>query len=208
MSYQQLLTERAERFARVWQRVLWAHPELDPTVVEPTAAAGLAATQAQRAFEQERILRELSETAGILYFYKGDCPLCSAQSPLLSSFAEAHGFRIVPISLDGFTDPVFPDTKMDRGAAEKLGVKNLPAIFLARPPHDVRRVGTGFLTIEELGRRLIRMARTTREDSGVSGMTEPEENAYENHQGDRLSESDDRTALGFGGAGWAPTAAR
>ena len=41
MSYQQLLTQRAERFARIWQRVLWTHPELDPTVGEPVSAAGI-----------------------------------------------------------------------------------------------------------------------------------------------------------------------
>jgi conjugal transfer pilus assembly protein TraF len=208
MSYQQRLTQRAERFARIWQRVLWAHPELDPTVGEPAAAAGQSAMQAQRAAEQDQILRDLAQTGGILYFYKGDCPLCAAEAPLLSNFAETHGFRVIAISLDGTTDPMFPQSRMDHGAAEKLGVKTVPAIFLARPPNEVQRVGTGFLSIEELTRRLIRIARPMPQDADGTSINEREEMSHEDQEGYHLPESDHRITFEFDSPGRASAAAR
>jgi len=208
MSYQQRLTQRAEKFARIWQRVLWAHPELDATVGEPVAAAGLSAMQAQQAADQDHVLRELAQTSGILYFYKGDCSLCAAEAPVLSNFAETHGFEIIAISLDGSTDPMFPQSRMDHGAADKLGVNTVPAIFLARPPNEVQRVGTGFLSIEELTRRLIRIARPMPQDAGVNSISESEEMSHENQEGDRLPESDHRITFEFDSPGRASTAAR
>ena len=205
MSYQQRLTQRAERFARIWQRVLWTHPELDPTVGEPVVSAGMSAVQAQRAAEQDQLLSKLAQTSGILYFYKADCALCAAQSPLLSGFAETHGFRVFAISLDGSTDPMFPNSRMDHGAADKLGVKTVPAVFLARPPNEVQRVGTGFLSIEELARRLIRFAQPVPEETG---MTKSEGSNYEDYEDDRFSEPDHRTDVRFDSTGRATTAAR
>jgi len=179
MSYQQQLTTRAEQFARLWQRVLWTHPELDPTVGEPVAAAGSAAIQAQQAAEEDHLLQALARTSGLLYFYTGNCPLCSAETPLLSAFAQAHGFSVIPISLDGSTDPTFPQSKVDHGAAEKLGVKSTPALFLARPPHEVERIGTGFLTIEELTRRLIRIASPLPLEADLVGDHDAKETTHE-----------------------------
>jgi len=195
MSYQQRLTKRAEQFARIWQRVLWAHPELDPTVGEPVAVAGISAMQTQRAAEQDRILQELAHTSGLLYFYQGDCPLCAAQAPVLSAFAQVHGFRVIAISLDGSADPVFAQTRVDRGAAEKLGVNSTPALFLARPPHEVQRVGTGFLTIEELTRRLIRLALPMPLEADLVGGVELEEKTHEDQNSHLVPEPDHRTPV-------------
>lgn len=157
MAYQRLLTQRAERFARVWQRVLWQNPELDPTVDEPVATAGLSVAQAERIKKRDEVLSALAQTSGLLYFFSGNCPLCEVQSGILSAFAESYGFPIVAISLDGSANPVFSRVKVDRGAAEKLGVEKVPALFLARPPSEVIRVGTGLLSMEELAGRLYRL---------------------------------------------------
>jgi len=163
MAYQQQLTQRSEEFARVWQRVLWQHPELDPTVADPVAAAALSPAQTDRVRRQDAALADLARTAGLFYFFSGRCPLCEVQSPILAAFAEAYGFRVIAISLDGAPDSVFEHAKVDRGAAEKLGVTQAPAVFLARPPAEMIRVGTGLLPMEELARRLVRLTETSEE---------------------------------------------
>jgi len=173
MAYQRLLTQRAERFARVWQRVLWQHPELDPTVDQPIATAGLSVAQADKVKRRDEGLSALAQTSGVLYFFSGNCPLCEVQSGILSAFAEAYGFQVVAISLDGAPDPIFTRVKVDRGAAGKLGVKKVPAIFLARPPSEVIRVGTGLLSMEELAGRIYRL----NEGIEVQGDGENEETA-------------------------------
>lgn len=157
MTYQRLMTRRAEEFAGIWQRMLWQHPELDPTVEEPVASVGLTAARAEQIRERDEKLYELAQTSGLFYFYSGNCPLCEVQSPLLARFAEAYGFRVIPISLDGAQDPQFPEAKVDRGAAARLGVEQVPAIFLARPPAKILRVGTGLLSLEDLAIRLYRL---------------------------------------------------
>jgi len=167
MAYQRLLTRRAEEFAGTWQRTLWQHPELDPTVEEPIASVGLTAVRAMKIRERNERLSELAQTSGLLYFYSGDCPLCEVQSPLLARFAKDHGFRVIPISLDGAQDPLFPEAKVDRGAAARLGVEQVPAIFLARPPAKIIRVGTGLIALEDLAIRLYRLGHDMKKEDEI-----------------------------------------
>lgn len=157
MAYQQQLTQRSEQFARIWQRVLWQHPELDPTVADPVATAGLSPAQADRIKTRDTALSDLARTSGLFYFFSGQCAVCEIQSSILAAFAEAYGFRVIAVSVDGAGDPVFADAKVDRGAAARLEVSQVPAIFLARPPSDIIRVGTGLLALEELAGRLVRL---------------------------------------------------
>ncbi|MGH7272992.1 MAG: conjugal transfer protein TraF, partial [Nitrospiria bacterium] len=163
MAYQRLLTQRAEEFARIWQSVLWQHPELDPTVEDPIATVGLSLAQAEKARKRDEALSHLAQTSGLLYFFSGNCPLCEVQSPILSVFAQVYGFSVVPISLDGAADPVLGPGKADRGAAGKLGVEKVPTIFLAQPPSEIIRVGTGLLAMEDLAERLYHLSEALKE---------------------------------------------
>ncbi|MFQ5779183.1 MAG: conjugal transfer protein TraF [Nitrospiria bacterium] len=168
MAYQYLLVERAEAFARTWQRALWQRPEFDSTVENPVVTAGLSAARFARRKKQDLVLSRLAGSSGLLYFFSGECPLCEIQSPILASFAEAYGFSVVPISLDGVADPVFQGVKIDHGAAGRLGVEKLPAIFLARPPSEVIRVGTGLLSMEDLAGRLYRLNESIKDERDES----------------------------------------
>lgn len=164
IQYQRLVMKRAETFAQTWQRVLWAHPELDPTVENPVVTAGLSVARAEKAKRRDTKLLNLARSSGIFYFFAGDCPLCEIQSPILAGFARSYGFSVVPISLDGSEDPLFGPARVDRGAAERLGVRAAPGIFLVRPQTgEVLRVGTGLLSMEELGERLDRLAEHVEE---------------------------------------------
>jgi len=165
IQYQRLVMQRAEAFAQTWQRVLWGHPEIDPTVENPVVTAGLSVARAEKARKRDAKLLELARSSGIFYFFSGDCPLCEIQSPILAGFVRSYGFSVMPISLDGAEDLLFGPAKVDRGAAERLGVRVAPAIFLVRPQTgEVLRVGTGLLSMEELGERLDRLAEHVEEE--------------------------------------------
>ncbi len=183
MAYQQLLTQRAEEFARTWQLVLWQHPELDPTVEEPIATVGLSVAQAERVKKRDEALSQLAQTSGLLYFFSGNCPLCEVQSPILSTLAETYGFHVVAVSLDGEADPVFGAGKINRGAAQKLGVEKVPALFLARPPSlpagragEILRIGTGLLSMEDLAMRLYYISESDKErrDEDLEELDKPD----------------------------------
>ena len=79
----------------------------DPTVADPVTTAALSPVQADRIRRQDAALSDLARTAGLFYFFSGRCPLCEVQSPIVAAFAEAYGFRVIAISLDGAPDPVF-----------------------------------------------------------------------------------------------------
>lgn len=153
--HQKKLLDRSEEVAQLWKVVLMQHPELDATVGHPLSAVGADLTKAALAQERDRTLLTLAERSGLLYFFSGNCAVCPAQSALLSSFASGYGFKVVPISVDGASDPVFSTVRIDRGVAKRLGVETLPAIFLAQPPDRVVRIGTGLITAEEISDRLI-----------------------------------------------------
>ncbi len=173
-AYQRLVMQRAEDFSRTWQRILWQHPELDPTVENPVVSAGLSAASAEQAKRRDRALSHLAKESGLLYFFSGDCPLCEIQSPILASFSETYGFSVIAISLDGMTDAIFPEARIDRGAARKLAVEKTPAVFMAGPMNrqgspqtlDVLRVGTGLLSAEELAGRLYRLTEIAEKENG------------------------------------------
>lgn len=179
--HQKKLLDRSEEVAQVWKVVLMQHPELDATVGHPLSAVGADLTKAALAQEKDRTLLDLSERSGLLYFFSGDCVVCSTQSALLSTFASGYGFKVVPISLDGAPDPVFPGTRIDQGVAKRLGVETLPAIFLARPPDQIVRIGTGLLTAEEISDRLLLLEKFQKR---TVDQREPNENEAKGNESD------------------------
>lgn len=168
LAYQQLIFDRTEKFARTWQRVLWENPELDPTVENPTVTAGISVARAEQTRRGDERLLHLAQSAGLLYFFSGNCPLCEVQSPILASFASTYGFQVIPISVDGSEDPLFTPARVDRGAAERLGVSQAPALFLATPATgEVRRIGTGLLSMEDLMMRLTHLTEDSEKEKEI-----------------------------------------
>lgn len=188
LAHQKKLLDRSEEVTRVWKRVLMEHPELDATVAHPLSAVGIDYTRAAKAEEKDKTLLDLAGRAGLLYFFSGACAVCPAQSALLASVANTYGFRVIPISIDGAADPVFPASRIDQGAAGRLRVRALPALFLVQPPHQVRRIGTGLLTAEEIADRLLLLESADQQRNDLFSKSEEESGGGE--RGD-LKENDE-----------------
>ena len=102
-------------------------------------------------------MQRVAETAGVLFFFRSDCPYCEAQAPLLKLLEARYGFSILPVSVDGPPLPsaVFPDFRQDRGQAQALGVVSTPALFLARPPDGMVPLSQGLLSLAQLQERVV-----------------------------------------------------
>jgi conjugal transfer pilus assembly protein TraF len=112
-----------------------------------------------QAFDDKRAmhLKSLSKTHGLFFFFASRCPHCHAFAPTIKRFADRYGFTIVPVSLDGQTLPEFPVFKRNRGQAEKLGIKSLPAVVAVEPRNkDVTPVlvSYGNVSVAELAEKL------------------------------------------------------
>jgi conjugal transfer pilus assembly protein TraF len=154
---QRVALDKSSRFAAATQRAVQRDPFLDELTQRPTAtfAANLVNREAGEARDQ--VLSAIAAQAGLLFFFRSDCPYCEAQAPLLEMLATRYGFAILPVSLDGAPLPggVFPTFSRDRGQAQALGVVSTPALFLARPPDALLPLSQGLLSLAQLKDRVV-----------------------------------------------------
>lgn len=148
--------ERASRFGEAAQRVVWATPEIDPTVQgRPTSAPGMAEYDAQQSQRAAQKFAQLSQTHGFFFFFRSDCPFCHRFAPILQQFSERTGIRVMAVSMDGGALPSFPDAVPDNGIAQRLNVEQVPALFLAEPLSGrVLPIGYGVISPVDLERRV------------------------------------------------------
>jgi conjugal transfer pilus assembly protein TraF len=45
---------------------------------------------------------------------------------VIKNFRETYGLSVIPVSVDGVVNPMLPDSRMDQGQAQQLGVKFFP----------------------------------------------------------------------------------
>ena len=148
--------ENSQRFAEVWQQVVWVTPELDHTLVRPTSPKAVNTYYDTRNEHRKARLESIARTHGLFYFFRESCPYCRRFSPILKSFATRHGFHVTAISLDGGTSPGFPNPRFDNGTARRLGVNTVPAVYLIEPrSRSVQPVSFGLIGPSELEERVI-----------------------------------------------------
>lgn len=154
-----------------WKRVVWANPDLDPSVEWPTSQLGRQKErELERAAEQKSIA-ETKDRYGIFYFGAGDCDFCAVYEQILVGFADRYGVTILPVSTDGKPLKGFEAYQIDTGQRASMGIADVtPALALFdSATGDVIPVGYGMLTISELEYRIRALtALDTGEEYGVS----------------------------------------
>jgi conjugal transfer pilus assembly protein TraF len=156
LNIQNFVIEKASTFADVAQRVIWATPELDPTVTgRPVNAKALEVFDREQAGARTNTVAQLSQTHALFFFFRSDCPYCHQFAPLLRDFEAKFGLKIVPISVDGGGLPEFRSPRVDNGIARTLDVRQVPALFLAEPRGGkITPIGYGVLSESELLERI------------------------------------------------------
>ena len=158
---QKLALDKASRFTETFQQVVQSDPYLDETTRRPV---GTYANLLNRVAGEQREaqLRALAGDVGIWFFYRADCPYCTAQAPVLARLAQRLGLTVQAIALDGQPLPTghFPDFRADAGQAARLGVVSTPALFLVRPPDGLAPLAQGLLSLSDLEQRLLLAAHT------------------------------------------------
>lgn len=146
-----------QTYADRYEQVVWKNPELDYTLERPMRTDGLFTANPIR---REKLMAALDGAAtsnAIVYVFRSDCPYCKKFSPLLKAFAEAHGFTVLPFSLDGIGIEQFPFPKrdLDMLRAKKMLPKVVPAIYVVNPKTgNMDTVGFGLMNIVDLENRV------------------------------------------------------
>lgn len=139
------INQQAETFATGFKQAIWLTPEYDYTLEKPrNSQAIIAQNEAELKLRVEE-LRGLSETNGLLFFFRSDCPFCHRFAPILKRFSEEYGFTVIPVSLDGQGIPEYPYPKPNYEMGRQLNVEVVPAVFMVNPgTNSVATVGYGF----------------------------------------------------------------
>ena len=154
---QRVMMDKASRFTDESRKVILQDPFLDENNRRPMATFAVNEANRQSGVATEQSLKAIAKKAALLFFFRSDCHYCSIEVPLLKAMASHFGFSIFPVSLDGRGLPgnPFPDYRVDQGQAQRLGVASTPALYLVIPPNDLRPIGQGTLSMEELIQRIL-----------------------------------------------------
>ena len=160
MRFQRQVMQRAEVFAKRWQRLVWTTPELDASVSgRPTNAAAIGVFDEQTRVRQGQIVRTLASTHALLFVFRSDCPYCHRLAPILKQFEREFGMTVFPVSLDGGSLPEYPGARTDNVLASRLDARVVPALFLTAPAtREIRPVGVGVMALSELVERIATLA--------------------------------------------------
>lgn len=155
ISLQNKVAAQASHFSDTWRRVIWQTPSLDYSQNYPTNQVGKQTYLDNHRAAQDAAILRLAKTHGLFFFFKGNCPYCHRFSPIVKAFTERYGMAVIPISLDGGSLPEFPNAKANNGAANRLNVGVVPALFAVNPKNnDVIPLANGLISEQELAQRI------------------------------------------------------
>ncbi|NJM50231.1 MAG: conjugal transfer protein TraF [Sphingomonadales bacterium] len=164
ISYQNKQSDRASKFADVWERTMIASPELDYTLKRPVSKLGKEDFKEKRQAMMDATMASLKERYGVFYFYSGlNCSSCDIQAPIISSLKDNYGLTVMGMTSDGYAHPLFPESKMENGVRKTMGLPGNINPTIALYDTLQRRsilIGSGILSSDEIVNRIYLLTQT------------------------------------------------
>ena len=158
LAVQQEVMERSSVFADVFQRVVWATPELDYQLQHrPVGAVALRTWDARQQQMQDEAVAKVAMEHGLFFVFGPECIHCPQMASTLSRLSARHAMVVQAVAVDGAAHPSFPGAWPDNGFAASAGIGALPALALANVDSEnpqVLIVGYGPLTETQIERRI------------------------------------------------------
>ncbi|HAU1796526.1 TPA: type-F conjugative transfer system pilin assembly protein TraF [Legionella pneumophila] len=165
LSLQDYWLKESSRFKSLFQQTMLAHPEYDYAVTHPTSNLGAKITDEVRESQTVDVINRLSKSHGLLFFYRGKSPYDLKQIPIIVDFCKRFSIPMMPISVDGVTSPELLNSRMDKGQADRLGVRYFPALLLVNPQNQrVSPIVYGLTTQDVLMERIKQVANQFKGD--------------------------------------------
>lgn len=158
---QEALMDRASVFSDVWRRVIWANPDLNYQLRNPSNNAAIQVRDSQRNKREGETLTAIAKDWGLFFIFRSDCPYCHRLAPTLKFLSEQYGITVFPVSLDGGGLPEFPRPARDNGMAGALGVSVVPLVVLGNvKDRRLLPIGSGVLSAQEIVERIYVLTQT------------------------------------------------
>jgi len=140
---QKYMVAKSEQFAKTWQVVLLEHPEIsEKENISPSEAS--RPMYITGLFDEARNnIRDLSETAALLFFYDPECPYCEREEYALKAFEDKNKWHVQKINI-----------KTNPDLAKHFGVEEVPDMWVIYKNPDESpfyyRVRSGYTSTTEL----------------------------------------------------------
>ncbi len=159
IALQHFWTTRATKVSRLFEKTMLYYPEYHYGTTHPTSSIGTQLSDNLLLKKQESAVKALSKENGLLYFYRGNNPYDAKEAGIIKDFSSRYGLALIPISVDGVTDPNLPGSKIDKGQAKQLNIRFYPALLLANPKtQKIKPVSYGLVTQDMLARQFLLVA--------------------------------------------------
>ncbi len=158
---QEALMDRASVFSDVWRRVIWANPDLNYQLRNPSNNAAIQVRDGQRNQREGEALAVLAKEWGLFFIFRSDCSYCHRLAPTLKLLSDQYGITVFPVSLDGGGLPEYPRPARDNGMAGALGVSVVPMVVLGNiKDRRLLPIGSGVLSAQEIVERIYVLTQT------------------------------------------------
>ncbi|MBY0462412.1 MAG: conjugal transfer protein TraF [Alphaproteobacteria bacterium] len=162
-AYQEMqkdMMRRSEKFSKTWMQVVYENPPLDHTIVAPVnQKARHVYLDEERKHIQETI-KALSQTYGLFFFFRGDCPYCHQFAPIVKTFSKTYGWEVIAISQDGEPLEEFFDVQPDNGLFASWKIEVLPSLYAVNPnTGHVLPVAIGLTSLDQMEERIMTLVQ-------------------------------------------------
>ena len=159
LSLQDYWLKESSHFKNLFQKTMLYYPEYDYSVTHPTSSIGTKLLDSERQKNNQATIHQLTKNHGLLFFYRSQNPYDQKQIAVLQDFCKRFELPLIPVSVDGKRAPELPDSRLDKGQAERLGVRFFPAVLLVNPStRETLPVAFGFTTQDVIEENLVSVA--------------------------------------------------
>lgn len=163
LAMQGWIANQSAAFAGMYPKALLDNPQLDNRIQNPTEQMATQLIGEQRSTNAQAAVKKIAASNGILFFYRGGNRIDESMCQVVSLFAKANQIAIIPVSVDGQVSASFPDSRIDSGQAQNLGIQYFPATILVNTQtRQVQPLAYGFKTQDELLQQFLLIANNFR----------------------------------------------
>lgn len=145
---QKFMSDKSERFAKVWQVVLLEHPELGELRDASASESGRAYARGDFEDKIKNLINGIADNAALIVFCDPANKYCERQEILISMFEQNHGWFVKRVN-----------TAENTELASTFQVENTPDIWLVYRNQDdtpfYHRIANGFVSLQEIEEKIL-----------------------------------------------------
>ncbi len=150
------ITSQAQKFSSAFERFIWANPEFDYSLQNPTSTEAIIAKNKDERLSSDLAIKKIAQSHALLFFFSSSCSVCHSFAPILKKFEKDYSFSVLAISNDGAGLKEYPKFERNFKLAQSVNLEVTPSVYLLNPDSNaVIPISFGFSDYEALRVKLL-----------------------------------------------------